>query len=273
MPEPIYSTVTVESVEYTQENNFAGQGDLIGSLPDPAGPPIDEGEDFDFFDSPVFAVGIHAVDPAIGSGDATNLDSLIGLKLLQPGTHTDVTVPIFPVTSFPELTEIQPGQTFPPNPEGGTVVRAAIWEALSLSGLDEEDQPDNADDVPDDPLDLVEPFAVSQPAAISDLDQNDSIPPTDLPNPTVLRIDADNETGTTIARIEVREEFETGDLIAELTGLDFGSGTDAVFENVAIVNEGTDLALIAFDGAGNELARSNEDVFGGGEINPYFGGT
>jgi hypothetical protein len=269
MPAPFYSTVTVQNVTYEQENNFAGQGDIIGSLP-PESKSLSQ--DFDFFDSSVFAVGIHAVDPDIGSGDATNLDSLIGLKILEPGSYTDVEVPIFPVVSFPELTDIRPGQTFPPNPEGDTVVRAAIWEALTPAGV--EDPPDDVTD-PEDLLDLVQPFAVSQPATISNLDQNPSIPPTDLPTPTVLRIDADNETGVPIERIEVRRGFPSGDLIAELTGdpLPFDSGTDAVFENVAVVDLGTDLTLVAFDGAGNELAESDETVFGGGETNPFFGGT
>jgi hypothetical protein len=270
MPAPIYSTVTVESVEYEQENNFAGQGDTIGSLP-PESKSLSR--DFDFFDSSVFAVGIHAVDPAIGSGDATNLDSLIGLKILEPGSYTDVEVPIFPAVVFPELTDIQQGQTFPPNPNGETEVRAAIWEALSPSGLDEVDQPDNADDVPDDPFDLVDPFAVSAPATISDLDQSPTFEPTDSSTPTAIAMNLDNRLDDPIASIRVDEAFG-GPTLATLTGdpLPIPAGTTQVrFEDIAVVGAGTTVEIVALDSDGNTLDTDTEDVSDGGELDPNFG--
>jgi hypothetical protein len=273
MPAPIYSTVTVENVTYEQDNNFAGQGDLLGSLPEPAAGPFET--DFDVFDDPVFAVGIHAVDPAIGSGDATNLDSLIGLRVLSTGTYTDLEVPIFPAVGFPELTDIQQGQTFPPNPDGETEVLAAIWTALSPQGLDESDLPDNADDPRqiDDPLELVEPVAVSDSATISELDQNPALPATDVPRPVALAMDVDNELDEPIETLRVDEEFVGGETLATLTGdpLPIQPGADGVFEAVAVVDEGTDVTVVAFDGDGNQLGTSDEEVFGGGEINPFFG--
>ena len=270
MPAPIYSTVTVESVTYEQENNFVGQADFLGSIP---GAAVELSNDFDAFDDPVFAVGIHAVGPAIGSGDATNLDSLIGLKILEPGTYTDVEVPIFPAVVFPELTDIQQGQTFPPNPNGETEVRAAIWEALRPSGLDEVDQPDNADDVPDDPFDLVDPFAVSAPATISDLDQSPTLEPTDSSTPTAIAMDLDNRLDDPIASIRVDEAFG-GPTLATLTGgpLPIPAGATQVrFEGIAVVGAGTTVEIVALDSDGNTLGTDTGGVSDAGELDPNFG--
>jgi hypothetical protein len=257
MPEPIYSTVTIESVEYEQDNNFSAQGDLIGSLPESAQGPFESG--FDFFDDPVFAVGIHAVDPAIGTGDATNLDSLIGLRVLSTGTYTDLEVPIFPVTSFPELTDIGSGQTFPPNPDGETEVRAAIWDRLSPSG-------------PPAPVGPVAPVAVSDPATITALDQNPNLDPTEVQKPVALAMDVDNELDEPIETLRVDEEFVGGETLATLTGspLPIQPGADGVFDEITVVGEGTDVVVVALDGDGAQLGTSSEEVFSG-EINPFFG--
>jgi hypothetical protein len=257
MPSPIYSTVTVETVEFTQNNNFAAQGDLIGSLPGPAVESL--GPDFDFFDGSVFAVGVHAVEPDIGSGSAGNLDSLIGLKILEPGTYTDVTVPIFPVTSFPDLTDIEPGQIFPPNPDGETEVQAAIWKALGPGGLD--DPPDNADDAPEDPSDLIEPFAVSQQATISNLDQNLALDPTDVSNPAVLAIDVTNRLEQPIAELRVTDSLSE-ETFATLTGAPLPLEPDAneVFNNLAVLQEDTNVTVAAFDGDGNKIGTGDGRV-------------
>jgi hypothetical protein len=249
MPSPIYSTVTVNTVEFTQDNNFAAQGDLIGSLPGPAVESLSP--DLDIFDDPVFAVGIHAIEPDIGSGSAGNLDSLIGLKILEPGTYTDVTVPIFPVTGFPDLTDIEPEQIFPPNPDEETEVQAAIWKALRPGGLD--DPPDNAD--------LIEPFAVSQQATISNLDQNSALDPTDVSNPAVLAIEVTNRLEQPIAELRVTDG-PSEETFATLTGAPLPLEPDAneVFNNLAVLQEDTNVTVAAFDGDGNKIGTGDGRV-------------
>jgi hypothetical protein len=261
MPTPIYSTVTVASVAYEQENGFSGQADLLGSLPRAA---AELRSGFDPFDDPVFAVGIHAVDPAIGSGDAANLDSLIGLRILEPGTYTDVTVPIFPVTGFPELTDVRAGQTFPPNPNGETEVRAAIWETLSPRGLDGDDPPDDADDAPEDPFDLVDPFAVSAPATIADLDRNPALDPTDVSNPATLTLNVTNRLDEPVAKLRV-EQPSNGETIATLTDapLPLAPDADGVFEDLGVVQAGTDVTVVALDGDGNEIGAGEGEASAG----------
>jgi len=251
MPLPIYSTVTVESVEYTQENNFLGQADIIGSLPRPTVESLSS--EFDFYDDSVFAVGIHAVDQAIGSGNARNLDSLIGLKILEPGAYTDVDVPIFPAVAYPELTEIQSGQTFPPNPDGETEVRAAIWETLTPSGPDSDDFPDNSDDAPENPLDLIEPFAVSPPATISALDQNTALSPTDIERPVALAIEVENRSDEPIVELRIEEEY--GGTVATVAGPPLPIAPDAtqVLGDIVVVGENADFEIVALDGDGNQI--------------------
>ncbi|AZH25228.1 hypothetical protein [Haloplanus aerogenes] len=111
---PVYSTITVAEVTFEEDTDPV---DI-----DPAVHPefAREGDPAE----PAFVVGIHASDPAVGlEPGPESLESLIGYKLLEPGTHTDVTVPIFP-TQFTRLDE---GQTFPPAPDDDAVITGAIW--------------------------------------------------------------------------------------------------------------------------------------------------
>ncbi|MEF8781292.1 MAG: hypothetical protein V5A46_11505 [Haloferacaceae archaeon] len=113
MPVPAYSTITVSEVTFDEATDPVTVDAVI---PDFARE-VDPGD-------PAFVVGIHAVDPAIGSGGATTLESLIGYKILSPGTHTDVTVPIFPTPfASPDA-----GQVFPPAPDGTAEIEGAIWQ-------------------------------------------------------------------------------------------------------------------------------------------------
>lgn len=116
-----YSTITVSEVTFTG-NTGPVQAESV--------PP------FAFHSSltpgfsteePAFVVGIHAVDPPIGSGDPQSLDSLIGLKILPTGEFQDIEVPIFLYRP-----DIRPGQVFPPTPNGTTTIEGTLWHDIGL---------------------------------------------------------------------------------------------------------------------------------------------
>lgn len=118
---PAYSTITIDEVTYNENTDPVtlespyGEGSFI--VPDFAREPD--------LEEPAFVVGIHAADPAIGGEDGSlKQESLIGYKLLSPGTHQDVEVAIFP-TPF---TKLETGQTFPPAPDSKAEIKGAVWE-------------------------------------------------------------------------------------------------------------------------------------------------
>lgn len=117
MTVPVCSTITVAEVTFAEDTDPV---DI-----DPATHP-DLARDGDQAE-PAFVVGIHAIDPEIGiETGPESLESIIGYKILGPGTHTGVTVPIFPT----QFTRLDSGQTFPPAPDDQAVIAGAIWESF-----------------------------------------------------------------------------------------------------------------------------------------------
>jgi hypothetical protein len=119
-PSDPYSTITVSEVSFTG-NTGPVQAEAVP--PFAYGPGLDP----DNFSTDVdaFVVGIHAVDPPIGSGDPQSRDSLIGFKILATGEYTDIEVPIFPYRP-----DIRPGQVFPPTPDGTTEIEGTLWHDI-----------------------------------------------------------------------------------------------------------------------------------------------
>lgn len=136
---PIYSTVTVETVDTTDVaedlNPFPGSpGELLPEGVDPNGL-VGSGTD-------VFVLAIQALDPPIGGGVGTGssgpgdpdfFDSVIGMTVRSSGQYTDVEVPIYPIDGVSTARNRVPeGGTFPPNPMGDTTVIAQLWTPVSL---------------------------------------------------------------------------------------------------------------------------------------------
>jgi hypothetical protein len=143
---PGYSTLTLESVT-VREGIETGSADFSGTwfvgdfAPEAAvnGPGVRS----DPFDSEVFAIGIHSRDTGdegVGSGEVGDASSLIGLKILQVGEHTNVKIPIYPVYTLTDVRVIDGlSQSFPPS--GGEMenpsVQAAVYTELFFSSLPE----------------------------------------------------------------------------------------------------------------------------------------
>jgi hypothetical protein len=125
-PQP-YSTITVDEVAFTG-NTGPVQAEGVPAFA--YGPGLDP-ENFTTGGSlsPIdaFVVGIHAVDPPVGSGDPQSRDSLIGFKILETGEYTDIEVPIFPYRP-----DIGPAQVFPPTPNGTTTIEGTLWHDVGL---------------------------------------------------------------------------------------------------------------------------------------------
>lgn len=120
---PAYSTITVDEVTFEQDTDPIDLDSPYGEFIVP-----DFAREVDLAE-PAFVVGIHAVNPAIGSEEgAMDLESLIGYKILGPGTHTDVEVAIFP-TPF---TNLEAGQVFPPAPDSEAEIVGAVWENFGV---------------------------------------------------------------------------------------------------------------------------------------------
>jgi hypothetical protein len=115
-PDP-YSTITVSEVSFTG-NTGPVQAEAVP--PYAYGPGLDPSNFSTEADA--FVVGIHAIDPPIGSGDPQSRDSLIGFKILETGEYTDIEVPIFPYGP-----DIGPAQVFPPTPNGTTEIEGTLW--------------------------------------------------------------------------------------------------------------------------------------------------
>jgi hypothetical protein len=133
---PVFSTVnvsTVDSGNVDQElDPFPGAGSFVPSFADPDGL-VGSAQD-------AIILAIHATDPGIGFPDVEEefgfggpgnpdfFDSAIGFTILEPGEHTDVSVPIFAFDGVETaIGRIPEGGTYPPNPNGETEVVAQLW--------------------------------------------------------------------------------------------------------------------------------------------------
>jgi hypothetical protein len=149
MPEyPAFSTVNVSTVDSSTVDQdldpFPGDGSFIPSFADPDGLVGSETD--------ALILAIHAIDPGIGfpdgeeefgvggPGNPNFFDSVIGFTILEPGEHTDVSVPIFAFDGVESaIGRIPDDGTYPPNPDGETEVVAQLWTPLIPEGVDGED--------------------------------------------------------------------------------------------------------------------------------------
>jgi hypothetical protein len=136
---------TVDSSTVDQDlDPFPGDGSFIPSFADPDGLVGSETD--------ALILAIHAIDPGIGfpdgeeefgvggPGNPNFFDSVIGFTILEPGEHTDVSVPIFAFDGVESaIGRIPDDGTYPPNPDGETEVVAQLWTPLIPEGVDGED--------------------------------------------------------------------------------------------------------------------------------------
>jgi len=186
---PGYATLTIESVEV--QNGFAPNLDFTGTFAvrvpdgvefafdDPARvvPPSLVGLELDELqEKEVFYITIHSVDSGaagVGSGQLGDGSSLVGFKILETGSYTDVTVPIYPVGFRTDVKFLDgENQQFPPDGgDGSPTVQAAAYNELSFGDVS--------------PL---SPVAASEPVTVTNgLDQNpdrEPIGPSDLNSQT-----------------------------------------------------------------------------------------
>jgi hypothetical protein len=122
---------------------------------------------------PAFVIAVHAVNPTVGSpeGDpATAPSTIIGLQVRAEDSYEDIEVPIFPTLQVfgpnldPDGSILQPGQTFPPNPDGDTEVAVTLWQFVG-SELGLQPKPITVDGNP-----------IQDSAIVTALDQNESVP-------------------------------------------------------------------------------------------------
>ena len=145
---PVFSTVNVSTVDSSTVDQdldpFPGAGSFIPSFADPDGLVGSETD--------ALILAIHAIDPGIGfpggeeefgvggPGNPNFFDSVIGFTILEPGEHTDVSVPIFAFDGVESaIGRIPEGGTYPPNPDRETEVVAQLWTPLIPEGVDGED--------------------------------------------------------------------------------------------------------------------------------------
>lgn len=124
---------TVDSSTVDQDlDPFPGAGSFIPPFADPDGLVGSEQD--------AIILAIHAIEPGIGfpggeeefgvggPGNPDFFDSAIGFTILEPGEHTDVSVPIFPFDGVESaIGRIPNNGTYPPNPDGVTEVVAQLW--------------------------------------------------------------------------------------------------------------------------------------------------
>lgn len=136
---------TVDSSTVDQDlDPFPGAGSFIPPFADPDGLVGSEQD--------AIILAIHAIEPGIGfpggeeefgvggPGNPNFFDSVIGFTILEPGEHTDVSVPIFPFDGVESaIGRIPNNGTYPPNPDGATEVVAQLWTPLIPEGVDGED--------------------------------------------------------------------------------------------------------------------------------------
>lgn len=121
-----YSTVEVDV-------SFTGNPGPVGAEvvppyaihPPLSGPPL-------FTNQDAFVVELHTTDYANVSPPDT--DTRIGYKAFATGSYTDVKIPIFPDWRFnrPFNPSLQPGEQFPPNPNGDANIEGYIFSDLGL---------------------------------------------------------------------------------------------------------------------------------------------
>jgi hypothetical protein len=136
---PGYSRITIGSVSFDGsgfELTLDEVSDYNVSFSDVPVTPGSVRNDLDDGSVEVFVIGIHSVDdgPAgVGSGEVGDPSSLIGLKVLETGTSTGVSIPIFPVKNRTDV-RLPPGdgddpatppQVFPPT--GDSQIQAALY--------------------------------------------------------------------------------------------------------------------------------------------------
>jgi hypothetical protein len=143
-----YARLTVDSVNV--QDGFEASADLTGTFAAgfeevPVISPSVSGE-LDGGGTEVFVIGIHSVDPGtagIGSSLVGKIDSLIGIKILETGSYSNVEVPIYPINDatvvrvFEENDDrVAESQQFPPigTGLGGPDIQAAIYTELFFGG-------------------------------------------------------------------------------------------------------------------------------------------
>jgi len=145
---PGYARLTVDSVNV--QDGFGASADLTGTFA--AGfeevPVISPSVSSELGGggTEVFVIGIHSVDPGtagIGSSLVGKIDSLIGIKILETGSYSNVEVPIYPINDatvvrvFEENDDrVAESQQFPPigTGLGGPDIQAAIYTELFFGG-------------------------------------------------------------------------------------------------------------------------------------------
>jgi len=180
---PGYSTLTVESVNiqsgFTPNLDFTGsflvrdeESNEIAFAPPARVVPQSLVDADNLEQKEVFYITIHSVDSGaagVGSGQLGDGSSLIGFKILETGSYTDVTVPIYPVGFSTDVRALDgEDQQFPPDGgDGSPTVQAAAYDTSSFGS----------------PLPS-SPVATSEPVTVDNgLDQNperDPIGPGDL---------------------------------------------------------------------------------------------
>jgi hypothetical protein len=198
---PVYSTVTVERVEYQDENDELVSPPIADGLeiPDPLDPEgavadgdpallvavhapeiaPDDPDDFDEIGDPVEPMAGSTEDTALVEAEddgAPSRETIIGGVYLPPGVYDDIEVPILPPAAG-EIVFLD--EVFPPNPNGDTDVVVQAWGLTAA---------DSGDDILQQPLSLDgEPLRDS--ATVSDLDRNpDRAPIGDGLNPEVSAV-------------------------------------------------------------------------------------
>lgn len=140
-----YARLTVDSVNV--QDGFGASADLTGTFA--AGfeevPVISPSVSSELGGTEVFVIGIHSVDPGtagIGSSLVGKIDSLIGIKILETGSYSNVEVPIYPISDttvvrFKEDSDgVTESQQFPPTGSGlgSPKIQAAIYTEVFFGG-------------------------------------------------------------------------------------------------------------------------------------------
>jgi len=144
---PGYARLTVDSVNV--QDGFGASADLTGTFA--AGfeevPVISPSVSSELGGggTEVFVIGIHSVDPGtagIGSSLVGKIDSLIGIKILETGSYSNVEVPIYPISDTTEVRfkedsdGVTESQQFPPTGPGlgDPKIQAAIYTEVFFGG-------------------------------------------------------------------------------------------------------------------------------------------
>lgn len=210
---PVFSTVNVSAIDASNvEQALAPVPDVEGLIPPYADPDRIVGRETD-----ALILAIHAIDPGIGfpngnegagiggPGNPNFFDSVIGFTVLEPGAHTDISVPIFAFDGAETARgRIPEGETYPPNPNGETEVVAQLWTPMPLEEVDEGGADGATSDVTTQRAITPYPFLVQyltvdgepvrDSATVSGLDQNPDQDPL-LPDPALATMDSTTDSG------------------------------------------------------------------------------